>query len=665
MNNFVRVLRMALRYRWTVGCSAACSLLVACLWGSNIGAVYPLVQVCFHGQSMHAWVDEKIDTAEEKAQELRVKIARSNAKLKTAKPEEKPELEATSSSAASRLASEEDAITRYTWLKPLIVRYLPDDAFRTLVYVVVALLGGTLVKASFLTISNVLVDRVGNLVTFDLRKRFYRRTLRMDLATFGDSQTNDLLSRFTHDLEQVGHGIQTVFGQVVREPLKMAACLAGAAWVSWRLLLFVLVVAPIAALLIRRLAKSLKKANKRAMEQMAVLYNILIETLHGIKVVKAFTMERSERQRFHKISKQCYRRAMRISVVDRMINPVTEIMGILTFSVALLSGAYLVLSKQTHLFGIRMSERPLDLGSMLVFFGMLAGISDPWRKLTEVFNKTQKAQAACDRIFQLLDREPKVRDQRGPRPNLLHERDLVFENVRFHYQPEQLVLEEINLRIAFGETLAIVGPNGCGKSTLANLIPRFYDPIEGAVKLDDVDLRELHLRDLRRQIGIVTQETLLFDDTVFNNIRYGSPQATREQVIEAARQAHAHKFIESKLELGYETVVGSQGSRLSGGQRQRIALARAILRDPRILILDEATSQIDLESEQVIHQVLEQFTRNRTAIIITHRMSTLTLADRIAVMNAGHLVDVGTHEQLLGRCDLYRRLYQIQFREAG
>ncbi len=227
------------------------------------------------------------------------------------------------------------------------------------------------------------------------------------------------------------------------------------------------------------------------------------------------------------------------------------------------------------------------------------------------------------------------------------------------------MLEEIDLRIPFGETLAIVGPNGCGKSTLVNLIPRFYDPRQGRCTLDGIDLRDVRLRDLRSQIGLVTQETLLFDDTVYNNIRYGSPHATREQVIEAAQQAHAHRFIESKLENGYETIVGPQGSLLSGGQRQRIALARAILRDPPILILDEATSQVDLESEQLIHKVLEQFVRNRTTFIITHRLSTLALADRIVVMNAGRIVDVGTHEQLLRRCDLYRRLHDIQFKEIA
>ena len=251
-----------------------------------------------------------------------------------------------------------------------------------------------------------------------------------------------------------------------------------------------------------------------------------------------------------------------------------------------------------------------------------------------------------------------------PVPFQRHHRDLTFENVGFAYQPGKPVLEERRiLQIAFGETIAIVGPNGCGKSTLANLIPRFADPTAGVVKLDGVPLPDMRIRDVRRQIGLVTQETMLFDDTIFNNIRYGSPDATREQVIEAAKQAHAHRFIEHELPNGYETSAGALGNCLSGGQRQRIALARAILRDPPILILDEATSQVDLESEQAIQQVLEKFTRGRTTIIITHRLAVLSLADRIVVMQAGRILDVGRHDELLGRCALYRRLYQIHFED--
>ena len=227
------------------------------------------------------------------------------------------------------------------------------------------------------------------------------------------------------------------------------------------------------------------------------------------------------------------------------------------------------------------------------------------------------------------------------------------------------MLQKIDLRIHYGETLAIVGPNGCGKTTLVNLLPRFYDPRGGSIRIDDVDLREVRMRDLRSQIGLVTQDPLLFDDTVFNNIRYGTPNATKQQVIEAARKAYAHKFIEELLENGYDTNVGQLGGRLSGGQRQRIALARAILRDPPILILDEATSQIDIESEHLIHKVLEQFARDRTAIIITHRLSTLDLADRILVMDQGRILDLGTHKELIGRCAIYQRLYQISLRESA
>ena len=665
MNNFGRTLRQALRYRATVAGTVICSLIVAVLWGGNIGALYPVVEVVFQDQSIGQYLQIQQQRSESDIASFREQIAKLR-EPDAAKAAVDP---ATAKSRISllemRIEAEEKALERYRWVKPYVDRIFPDDPFQTLALIMGFILVGTVLKGFFMFLGSVLVDRLAQLATLDLRKQFFRRTLRMDMASFGENGTAQLLARFTNDMEGVAGGIQTLFGRAIREPLKMIACLLGAAWICWRLLLLSLIIAPLAAYLNSRLARTLKRANRRAMEEMSVLYNILVETFSGIKVVKAFTMERHERRRMHLASKQCYKKSMRIAVYDGLINPVTELMGICTISLAILLGAYLALNQQTHMLGIRISDRPLTLGLLLVFYGMLAGVSDPARKLSEVFNRLQRASAASDRVYQLLDREPAVWD--APRPVVLHRhhRDLVFDQVQFSYLPGHPILEDINLRIPCGETIAIVGPNGCGKSTLASLIPRFFDPTAGEIRLDGVDLRQTRLRDLRRQIGLVTQETVLFNETVFANIRYGAPHATREQVIEAARKAHAHKFIENRLERGYETLVGAGGGRLSGGQRQRIALARAILRDPPILILDEATSQIDLESEQLIHRVLEEFIRNRTAVIITHRLATLALADRVVVMEGGRIIDVGTHEQLISRCLLYQRLYQIEFRQSA
>jgi ATP-binding cassette subfamily B protein/subfamily B ATP-binding cassette protein MsbA len=666
MNHFGRALRMALRYPYTFGASIICALAVAFLWGGNIGAVYPLVQVTTRGRSLHEWARTGIAEAEQKIKTLQNEIAETERMPAAAGPANRPNTELELGRLESDLATQKTEAVQKKWLLDHVIEpFLPDDPFLTLVLVVGGLLAGTIVKSLFFVWHQILVGRLAQMVIFNLRKEFYRRTLRMDLATFGEDGTSELMSRFTYDMESLSVGISDFFGKLIREPLKMITCLALAACVCWQLLVLSLLLAPLSVLLIRGLARALKRANRRAMEEMSQIYNILEETFQGIKVVKAFTMERSERWRFHQVSKKYLKKAMRIARYDSLTRPMTEVMGIATVCLALLAGAYLVLNRKTELMGIPMCRQPLSVEAMMLFYGLLAGVSDPSRKLSEVFSRIQRASAASDRIFQLLDRKPTIVDPPRPRPLGRHRRDLVFDKVQFHYHPSQRVLEDIQLTIAFGETIAIVGPNGCGKSTLANLVPRFFDPVAGAVCLDGIDLRKVRLRELREQIGLVTQETLLFDDTVFNNIRYGCPHSTREQVIHAAHQAHAHRFIEERLEAGYDTVVGSRGGLLSGGQRQRISLARAILRDPPLLILDEATSQIDLESEQVIQQVLEQFTRNRTTLIITHRMSTLALADRIVVMEAGRILDVGTHEELLRRSSLYGRLYDIQFKEIA
>ncbi len=665
MTNFYRALRFALKRRWTLAGAMISALGVALLWGLNIGGMYPVVEVIFRGKSLQTWIDTEIQDAQKRVADLETSVAQLQHDQPVAPPDQQRDLTMQLASAQTSLAVEQDFLVRRRQLKPYIYKYLPNDPFKTLVLIIGILMVATVVKDAFLVVNSILVDRLTHLTSIELRKRFYRRTLRLDLAGFGESHSSELMSRFTYDVESVAGGVQTLLGRTVREPLKMIACMIGAAWICWRLLVISLLIAPVAAYMISRLGKSLKRANHKAMEEISALYTILHESFGGIKIVKAFTMERYERRRLHENSKQYYHRAMKISRYDALSHPVVEVMGVATICLALLSGAYLVLNQETHLFGIQMSDRPLTLASLLVFYGMLIGASDPARKMSEVFNRMQRASAAADRIYSMYDREPTVREPIKPAMIRRHVRELLFENVSFAYTPGQPVLEEINLRIPFGETLAIVGPNGCGKSTLANLIPRFFDPVSGSIRLDGVDLREIKLNQLRGQIGLVTQEPLLFDDTVLNNIRYGAPSASREQAIDAAKQAHAHRFIETKLEHGYETMVGQLGGRLSGGQRQRIALARAILRDPAILILDEATSQIDLESEQLIHKVLEQFKRNRTAILITHRLATLALADRILVISAGRIADLGSHDELMGRCDLYRRLHQIQFRETA
>ncbi|HJS06055.1 MAG TPA: ABC transporter ATP-binding protein [Pirellulales bacterium] len=668
MKNFGRTLRLVLRYPGTLAASAVCAILVALLWGANIGGMYPIVEIIFgdqKGQTLQTWIDKEIAKEQATLAAIDWRIAALRAQLREAAPGMRGELEAQLAREHADREISEKILARRQWLRPYIYDYLPHGAFQTIVLIVVLVVIGTLLKDVFLVLDAILVDRLTNLTAMELRKKFFRRTLRMELASFSANRTAELTARFTADMDSLHGGIQTLLGRAVREPLKMLACFVGAGWVCWRLLLVSLLVAPAIGYLISRLASSLKRANRRAMEEITQLYSILGETFENIKIVKAFTSERQERRRFHRNSKEIYRRAMKIARYDALVHPLSEMLGVSAISLCILCGAYLVLNQETHLLGIKMSDRPLSWGELLLFYGLLVGATDPARKLSDVFNRLQRAVAASDRIYQMLDREPAIRNAPNPRPLARHHREIVFRDVAFSYTPAVQVLDRINLRIGYGGTIAVVGPNGCGKSTLASLIPRFFDVTAGTVEIDGVDVRQVRLRDLRRQIGIVTQEALLFDDTVYNNIRYGSPHATREEIVEAARQAHAHRFIEQKLERGYETIVGAAGGRLSGGQRQRVALARAMLRNPAILILDEATSQIDIESEQLIHRALEQFVRDRTAILITHRLATLDLADRILVMQAGGVHDIGTHHELISRCELYRRIYQFQFRESA
>ena len=655
MSDMGRVLKLSCRYRFTMAGVILSSLAVALLWGGNIGALYPVFEVVVEGKAIPQWLDDEIHASEAKIAEL---TAASNL-LDPATQSKQLALN------AARITAEQHAIEFKQSIQPYVKRYAPDDAFQTTLYVIVALLIATAVKNFFIVVNLLLVARLEQLTIFDLRKQFFDHTLRMDMKAFSTEKPSSLVSKFNNDINNLQVGLRSLFGSAIREPLKMFACLIGAALISWRLLLISLLLVPLVGFLIRVLAGSIKRANRRALEEFSQLVGVISETFSGIQTIQAYTLEKARQSAFLATSREMVAKAMKIAFYNSLTKPTTEVLGIGVVAMSLLFGAYLVLNQETHVWGIRISDRPLTTPILLVFYGLLIGASDPARRLSELFNQIQGGVAAANRLYPLLDRRPNVTDPVNPKSPPKQHQQIIFENVRFEYIENTPILHDVNLAIQFGETIAIVGPNGCGKSTLANLVPRFYDPIAGQVRLDDVNLRDLSLRDLRRKIGVVSQQTHLLDDTVMNNIRFGSLRASDEQVIDAAKKAHAHRFIQTRLDDGYQTMVGPGGNRLSGGQRQRICLARAILRDPEILILDEATSQVDLESEQIIHNVLAEFTRGRTSIMITHRLSTLSLADRVVVMNAGRIVDIGTHDELIARCDLYQRLHEIQFRQSA
>jgi ATP-binding cassette subfamily B protein/subfamily B ATP-binding cassette protein MsbA len=720
MHSFGRALKLALAHRVNiVGCIvSACA--VAMLWAGNLTAVYPVVQVIMNDQSLPQWVDETLAESDMEVAENTRWLAKLNelpvgnvdafragieAEIKLREAElddhvknaagqwndlqiaEKTRLLERISNlktlhaalpgeieqkvagekrrAENQIKVHSKRATRFGWIAPATHRWMPSTPFSTLMVVCLFVLVCSLLRSVFRVWNGITVSRLGYIVGYDLRMEFYRQVLRLDMASFTEKGRGDLMNRCTSDLNSVGQGVQRLFGQAMLEPLKVLGCVAVAAWISWRLLLLTIIIAPLTFYAIHYLGRALKRTHRRAMQELSLIYETLAETLAGIKLIKAFTMESAERQRFHLSAKEFYRRQMRIATYNSLVSPVIETLGMGMVLLASVMGGYLVLGQHTHILGLKISDIALTHGDMSVFFAMLAGMADPARRLSTEFSQIQQAVAAAERVYEVLDRQPQIVDPPHPLPLPRLTRSLRFEGVSFHYHAEKPVLREVNLEVRAGETLAVVGSNGCGKTTLLQLLPRFYDPLAGRITIEGVDIRDVRIRDLRLRMGLVSQDVLLFNDTIANNIAYGASDATPAQIEAAARKAHAHAFITEKLPEGYQSLVGPGGNRLSGGQRQRISLARAILRDPEILILDEATSQIDVESEQLIHQVLEEFSRDRTTLMITHRLSMLSIADRIAVMDQGRILDVGTHNELLARCEMYQRLSHAGYRESA
>ncbi len=563
---------------------------------------------------------------------------------------------------------EQKWLGRYQRLKPLVFRYLPSDAFRNLLLLIGLVILGVAVKGFFMFLQEVLVADVMQRTQFDIRNLFFRRTINLDPGSFSDQGSAELMARFTNDMDSFGQGLVTLLSKLIREPMRVVFCLSGALYLNWRLTCLTLVVVPISALTTVRVGRIMKRAMRRSLESMSSIYKILQESFQGIRVVKAFAMERVERRRFFIETKNFYRKAIRVAMIDAMSDPVLEMLTLVTVAIALLAGSYLVLKKTIFLsvgpFHIQLASQVMAIEELLTLYAVLAGASDPIRKLSNVHSKIQRAAAAADRICAMMDREPKVVERPDaielPKPP----RILEFQDVHFSYPGRPPVLQGISLVVHHGETVALVGPNGCGKTTLMNLLPRFWDVDSGSITIDGHNIRDLRIRNFRRQIGIVPQETILFQDTIAHNIAYGDPTASRDRIIEAAQRAYAHQFI-TTLPDGYDTLIGERGHGLSGGQRQRIALARAMLRDPSILILDEATSAVDIQDEALIRKAIEEFSKGRTTFLISHSLGTIQFADRIILIDDGRIVASGTDHELRRNSPLYRRLYEIHYQRGA
>jgi subfamily B ATP-binding cassette protein MsbA len=666
VNPIARLLPFVWPSRHRLLVSFAFAGLVAVLWGGNLSIVFPVVKVLLQGESLQRYVARETESAQGEIRHYEGEIALIDAELREAGADDRLQLLQRKSRSESKLASVSQRVVSLQWVATIVLPWLPEDQFDTFAVILAALLVMTVVKLACAFVEEVLVCSVVQLTIMRVRKALFRRILELDFQTLHRIGTPDLMSRFTYDMETLANGLGLLGGKVVREPLKAVACIGLAFWVNWRLTLLCVLFVPLALVVFHRIGRLLKKASHRGMEAMARIYKVLEETFDSTKVVIAFNGARRHRVKHHNENKTYYRKSMSFTYIDSLTSPVTEVMGMVAVTLAMLPGAYLVLRGENSLWGIRLAASQMDIAELSLLYALLAGVLDPVRKLSSVFSKLKRASAAGDRIFELFDTKSLVEDTRHPVPFPEGFRSIVFEDVRFSYATDHrhgrpAALQDVRLQVDLGDVVAVVGENGSGKSTLVNLIPRFFDVDDGRVRFDDTDICDLSLRDLRSRIGVVTQDTLLFDDTIAENIRYGKPTATLDEVRRAAERAHVTSFVD-QLPEGLETRIGERGGALSGGQRQRIALARAMIRDPRILILDEATSAIDSQSELLIHQALKEFVKGRTTFIITHSVtnSVLELATRIVVMERGRVAAAGPHHELLESCPLYRKLYMVQ-----
>lgn len=541
----------------------------------------------------------------------------------------------------------------YAWLvKPVLDEIFINKNEALLLVLPLALFAVAVLKSAFSYGQNYLMNYVGNQVVTDIRQELFGRMIRLPVKYHDSNTSGRLVSRVINDVTLMANAVAGVLKDVFQQGLTFVVMLGVIFYQNWKLGGMSVIVIPLTVVTMMRMGKRLRSLGKSGQEQMGDMASTLQETLAGIRMVKAYGREAAEAERFKESNKAFFGTTMKAIQVSSLGSSHIEVIGVVGVAVIIWYGGSLVIHGE------------MTPGAFFSFLAAMFMVFTPLRRLSGSNNTIQQALAAAERVFGVIDLETEEGTDRGRLVMPPIARSVVYQDVTFLYEGQAIpALTDIDLVIQAGEMVAIVGSSGSGKTTLANLLPRFYDPTAGRVLIDGVDIQSFTLASLRAQIGIVSQDVVLFDDTVLNNIAFGKPHATEAEIVQAAKLAYAHEFVE-RLPQGYQTMVGEKGVKLSGGERQRLAIARAILRDPPLLILDEATSALDTESERVVQLALSNLMEHRTTLVIAHRLSTIQRADRIVVLDRGAIVEIGTHDELLMQGGHYKRLHALQFQDV-
>ena len=535
----------------------------------------------------------------------------------------------------------------YFYSGQLIEKHGPVD---TLMYISFMILALYFLKNFFRYMGMFFIAPIRNGVVRDLRNEMYNKVLILPLAYFSEQRKGDIISRMSSDVLEVEWSILSSLEAVFREPLTIILFVSALFFLSPALTVFVLIILPISAVLIGLIGRSLKKSSQKGQKKLGNILSIIEETIGGLRIIKGFTAIDSSNKKFRE-NNQSYTRVM-IGLYRKrdLSSPLSEFMGVSVVVSILWFGGRLILGENAT----------IDAATFLVYIGIFSQILPPAKAITAAFYNVQKGAASVERIEMILNAEEQIVQKENALAKKDFQTEIEYQDLNFEYVENTVVLKNINLKVKKGQMIALVGASGGGKSTLVDLLPRFYDPQQGKISIDGIDIKDLIIDDLRSLLGIVTQESILFNDTVFNNIALGvEDKVSEEEVIAAAKIANAHEFI-AKMENGYRSNIGDRGQKLSGGQRQRLSIARAVLRNPPILILDEATSALDTESERLVQDALEKLMKNRTSLVIAHRLSTIKNADEIVVVNNGEIAERGTHQELLEKQGVYARLHAMQ-----